>query len=611
LKKNLIKVGGGSGYWGDASMATKQLLSHEDLDFIVYDYLAEITMAIMARAKEKNESLGYATDFIEEAMLPNLKRISDTKTKIISNAGGVNPTSCGKVLREIIKGQKLDLKVAVIEGDNLIEDIDQVLSYNPIDMFSGAKVPPKDKISSINAYFGAKPIVEALKKGADIVVTGRCVDSAVTLAACAFSFDWDFANFDLMASGSLVGHLLECGTQITGGNFTDWKLVKGSFDQIGYPIAEISADGQSIITKVKDTGGLVSVGTVAEQMLYEIGNPREYLLPDVGCDFTNVTLSEVAPDRVLVKGAKGNPPSYHYKVCMTYNTGFRGGHLFGFYGSEASEKANAFAKAAVARARKTLKNKGLADFEEESIEILGSGSQFGIQNNFNETREVFAKIAVKHPDPRGVGVLLKDAFGLALSSPPGLCGFAGARPKPSPILSLFSFMYDKKKIKFKIIVADNEPEEIFIESRFDNNKPKNLNTFETFPETPRISDDHQSIEVSLEKLAWGRSGDKGNKSNIGIIARKPEFLPYIWKYFDEDRIRDVFKHFLADNLVDRFYLSGTHSINYVLHNVLGGGGTTSLRNDPQGKGYGQILLASKLEVPKSILGDIEDENYST
>ena len=607
----MVKIGGASGYWGDASMATQQLLVHEDLDFIVYDYLAEITMAIMARSKAKDCNLGYATDFIEEAMRPNLQRIYDTGTKIISNAGGMSPTRCGSVLREIIEEQKLDLKVAVIEGDNIIQDIDKILSNNPTDMFSGAAAPPKDNVSSINAYFGAKPIVEALKRGADIVVTGRCVDSAVTLAACAYSFEWKFTDFDLMAAGSLIGHLLECGTQITGGNFTDWKEIKGSFDQIGYPIAEISSDGQSVITKVKETGGLVSVATVAEQMLYEIGNPKEYLLPDVGCDFTGVTLEEIAPNRVLVKGAKGSPPSHEYKVCMTYNAGFRGGQLFGFYGSEAAQKANAFATAALARAKKTLKNKGMLGFNEESIEILGTGSQFGLKNNFDEAREVFAKVAVKHSDPRGVSIFLKDATGLGLSSPPGLSGFAGARPKPSPILALFSFLYNKENVSFNITFEDNKPEKIEIENISAKKKAEYIKSTEPYPEIPKISLSDKVIEVNLEQLAWARSGDKGNKSNVGIIARKQQFLPYIWKAFDEKRIREVFKHFLEDGLVDRFYLSGTNSINYVLHNVLGGGGTSSLRNDPQGKGYGQILLASKLEVPESLLREFKNGNYST
>jgi hypothetical protein len=599
--KNL-KIGGASGYWGDASLATEQLLTHDDLDFIVYDFLAEITMAIMARVKSKNSELGYATDFISEAMKPNLKRINETKTKIISNAGGMNPKACADALRALIDDQKLSLSVAVIEGDNLENYLDDISEKNPKEMFSGREFPSKEKIGSVNAYFGAQPIVKALNSGADIVITGRCVDSAVTLAACMFHFNWSPHDFDRLSSGSLIGHLLECGTQVTGGNFTDWKKIQGTFDQIGYPIAEIRQDGEAIITKVDKTGGLVNFATVAEQMLYEIGDPSRYLLPDVNCDFSLVQMEELEPNRVVVRGAKGSAPSDSYKVCLTYSSGFRGGHLFGFYGSDATEKAEAFSKAALARASMTLKKKNLKPFQEESVEIIGSGSQFGRKNNYNSSSEVFAKIAVKHEDPSGVGVLLKDATGLGLSSPPGLSGFAGARPRPSPILSLFSFLHKKHSVNFTLQIDEKEGESLeLIDTSIQS---KNSNSGYEVPKDLDLQPEASSAElkeVFLEELAWGRSGDKGNKSNIGIIARKKEFLPFIWKAFNEEKVREVFAHFLDNEKVDRFYLPGISAINFLLHDVLGGGGTSSLRNDPQGKGYAQILLSCKLEIPKNIL----------
>ena len=595
-----MKIGGASGYWGDASQATEQLLKHDDLDFIVYDYLAEITMAILARVKAKDQSAGYATDFISEAMVPNLSRISETSTKIISNAGGVNPTACAMLLREKIAEQGLSLKVAVIEGDNLLPNIDSIFDINPTEMFSGNEFPDKAKIGSINAYFGAQPIVKALEKGADIVITGRCVDSAVTLAACMYNFGWPSDDFDLLSAGSLIGHLLECGTQITGGNFTDWKSIKGTFDQIGYPIAEIEKDGKAYITKAKDTGGVVSFGTVAEQMLYEIGDPENYLLPDVNCDFSKVEIKEIERDRVYVSGARGKPPSESYKVCLTYEAGFRGGHLFGFYGSDATDKANAFAKAAISRSRNTLEKKNLEPFIEESVEIIGSGSQFGTQKNSQGSNEVFAKIAVKHESPKGVGIFLKDATGLGLSSPPGLSGFAGARPKPSPILSLFSFLYKKENIGFTL-QYDNFPSEPIVINNLVNLPPPNAPGISLKPNFSNLDEESHLREVSLEDIAWGRSGDKGNNANVGIIARHPNLLPYIWETFSENKIADIFSHFLENDKVDRHFLPGISGINFVLHEVLGGGGTSSLRNDPQGKGYAQILLSCKIKIPENLL----------
>ena len=600
MTKDLLKIGGASGYWGDASQATEQLLKHDDLDFIVYDYLAEITMAILARVKAKDQSAGYATDFISEAMVPNLSRISETSTKIISNAGGVNPSACAMLLREKIAEQGLSLKVAVIEGDNLLPNIDSIFDLNPTEMFSGSEFPDKAKIGSINAYFGAQPIVKALEKGADIVITGRCVDSAVTLAACMYNFGWPSDDFDLLSAGSLIGHLLECGTQITGGNFTDWKSIKGTFDQIGYPIAEIEKDGKAYITKAKDTGGVVSFGTVAEQMLYEIGDPENYLLPDVNCDFSQVEIKEIERDRVYVSGARGKPPSESYKVCLTYEAGFRGGHLFGFYGSDATDKANAFAKAAISRSRYSLEKKNLEPFIEESVEIIGSGSQFGTQKNTQDSNEVFAKIAVKHKSPKGVGIFLKDATGLGLSSPPGLSGFAGARPKPSPILSLFSFLHKKENIGFTL-QYDNFPSEPIIINNLLNLASPNAPGISLKPNFSNLDEEGRLREVCLEDIAWGRSGDKGNKANVGIIARHPNLLPYIWETFSENKIADIFSHFLENDKVDRHFLPGISGINFVLHEVLGGGGTSSLRNDPQGKGYAQILLSCKIKIPENLL----------
>ena len=602
MNSDTLKVGGASGYWGDASLATEQLLSHDDLDFIVYDYLAEITMAIMARVKAKDSGQGYATDFISEAMKPNLKRISETKTKIISNAGGMNPKACGEILRNLIDEQGLSLSVAVIEGDNLENSLESISESKPEEMFSEKQFPSLDKIGSINAYFGAQPILQALKRGADIVITGRCVDSAVTLAACMHHFNWKPKDFDLLSSGSLIGHLLECGTQVTGGNFTDWQKIKGTFDQIGYPIAEISKNGEAVITKVNNTGGIVNFGTVAEQMLYEIGDPSQYLLPDVNCDFSQVEMEDLGSDKVLVRGAKGSAPSDKYKVCMTYNAGFRGGHLFGFYGSDATEKAEAFAKAAISRASATLKKKNLEPFKEKSVEIIGSGSQFGRQDNYNKANEVFAKIAVKHDDPKGVAILLKDATGLGLSSPPGLSGFAGARPKPSPILSLFSFLQKKTDLSFTLQIDKKDKENIDLI----NTSPlssKNNFSVKTNENPNQLLEKYSSEmeEVVLEDVAWGRSGDKGNKANIGIIARKKEFLPFIWNTFTEQKISELFAHFLDNDKVDRFYLPGISAINFLLHDALGGGGTSSLRNDPQGKGYAQILLSCKLLIPKSLI----------
>ncbi len=347
-----IKIGGACGYWGDSSMATPQLLATNKLDFIVYDYLAEITMSIMARARARDAEKGFAGDFVYGVMKENLVKIARQKVRIVSNAGGVNQQACGAALRAIISDLGLSLKVAVIAGDDLLERKEKLATLAPHEMFTGDILPPIENLASVNAYLGAFPIAAALDAGADIVITGRCVDSAVTLGACIHHFGWAENDWQRLSAGTLAGHILECGPQATGGNFTDWRDVGDSIAEIGYPIAEINNDGDCIISKPEGTGGLVSVGTISEQMLYEIGDPQAYIVPDVICDFSTVEISQYGPDLVRLSGASGYLAPAQYKVCATYADGFRGGLLLTFYGRGAEDKATIFCNAAFERVQK-------------------------------------------------------------------------------------------------------------------------------------------------------------------------------------------------------------------------------------------------------------------
>lgn len=593
LAEKIVKIGGASGYWGESAMATPQLLNADGLDYLVYDYLAEITMSIMARAKAKDPTKGYATDFVDSVIKPYAAQIAQNGVKVVANAGGVNPESCGDAVRAIIADEGLDLKVAVITGDNFMKNKDEIAAEGLVDMFSGTPCPPADKIASINAYLGAFPIAKALDAGADIVITGRCVDSAVTLGACIHEFGWNPSDLDFLASGSLAGHILECGPQATGGNFTDWEDA-GNITNIGYPIAEISSDGSFVTTKPDSTGGIVNVGTVSEQMLYEIGDPISYILPDVTCDFSNVEITQIDDNRVQVSTARGYTAPPSYKTCLTYMDGYRAGTYLTFYGANAERKANKLANAAFERANNMMQLFNLGEFTETSLEILGSGSQMG------ETRssdEVVLKLAVKHPDAKGVGIFIKELAGIGLATPPGLSGFTGGgRARPSPVVRLFSYLTPKDNIDINIEV---DGETIAFKDASENGDEVKTDHAHPSP----ISD--ATVDVPLIKLAWGRSGDKGNKANIGIIARKPEYLPYIWAALSEKKIGEVYGHFADDPAaVEKFYLSGSNSINFLIDNVLGGGGAASLRNDAQAKGYAQILLPHLIPVSKSIAQDV-------
>ncbi|ASK89192.1 acyclic terpene utilization AtuA family protein [Sphingorhabdus sp. SMR4y] len=592
-----IRIGGASGYWGESAMATPQLLG-AGVDYLVYDYLAEITMSIMARAHAKDPAAGFAGDFISAVLKPHAKAIAAKGVKVIANAGGVNPASCGEAARALIREQGLDLKVAVITGDNLLGERDAIAAAAPKEMFTGAAFPDKDKIASINAYLGAFPIARALAEGADIVITGRCVDSAVTLGACIYEFGWSASDHDLLASGSLAGHLLECGPQATGGNYTDWEEA-GDISNIGYPIGSVAADGSFTISKPEGTGGCVTIGTVSEQMLYEIGDPQAYMLPDVVCDFSQVEIVQTGPDRVRVSQAIGYPAPDHYKTCLTYGEGFRGGTYVSFYGFDAARKAQKFCDNVLVRANAILRGHNLGEYSETSVEIIGAESQFGDYASDHEPREVVAKIAAKHQEAAAIGILLRELTGLGLATPPGLGSFSGARAKPSPVVRLFSYLTPKDAVAVTIDV-DGETT-AFQDAEGQAFDPAAITRPEP-PQTPR--EPERTVTVPLVRLAWARSGDKGDKANIGVIARDPAYLPYIWAALTPESVAKRFGHFIEGGAdaaqIDRYYLPGSHAINFLIDAVLGGGGVASIRNDAQGKGYGQILLAHPVVIPAEL-----------
>ena len=595
MSKSSIKVGGACGFWGDWTGSTSQLLEEPDLDFLVYDYLAEITLAIMARARAKDPSKGYASDFIRDVMAPNLKTLAAKGVKALSSAGGMNPIACKEALEADIAKQGLSLEVAAVSGDDFLGSAKDapLVPFRQEDL---EKVP-FDRLLSANAYLGAAPVVAALKAGADIVVTGRIADSALTLAAAIYSFDWTYDDWDLLSAGSLAGHILECGPQATGGNFTDWHLIAEDIANIGYPVGTIKADGTLTVTKPAGTGGLVSRETVAEQLLYEIGDPAAYMLPDVVCDFTDVKVENSGENCVVVTGAKGRARPETLKTSLIYQDGFRGGTLVSFYGDRAAEKAQVFAEAVIARTEQKLTALGAPGYTHTSIEILGAGSQFGPADP--GATEVTLKIAALHPSDLAIGLLIRELSGLGLTTPPGLSGFAGSRPAPQPRVLLTSALIARDAVKPVVTVTGEQPE-IIDDIAVENGPSDALATTGTI-ETPITQTPGDSIQVPLMKLAVARSGDKGDDSNIGVVPRHPDFIAPVFQGLTAERVGQSLQHFRKnDSVVHRFELPGLPALNFLITRVLDGGGTASLRNDPQGKGYGQVLLAQKIAVPREI-----------
>jgi len=591
--KRVVKIGCASGFWGDTNTAAFQLVHLADINYLVFDYLSEITMSIMAKAKMVEPKHGYALDFVSRVMAPLLKKIAEKKIKVISNAGGVNPLACRDALQKIIKEYGLELKVAVVLGDDLLPQHEHLKQQNIREMFSGEALP--EQVASSNAYLGAVAIRDALDLGADIVITGRVVDSAVVLAPLVHEYQWSLDDYDKLAQGSLAGHVIECGAQCTGGNFTDWQLVQG-FDNMGFPVVEVSGDGSFVVTKPQGTGGLVSTATVAEQIVYEIGNPQAYLLPDVIADFSQVHLEQVGEHRVRVTGAKGQAPTTQYKVSATYPDGYRVLVSFLIAGREAPQKAQVIADAILTKCERVLAMRSVPPFSEKSVEILGIESTYGEHARALNSREVVIKIAVKHMFKEACMFFASEIAQASTGMAPALAGIVGGRPKASPVIKLFSFLIDKDQVSVEID---------FEGKRYPVEIPQGVST-EQLPNLKAGENaiyQGDEIEVPLIEIAHARSGDKGNHSNIGVIARKAEYLPWIRAALTEEAVASYMQHVLdaEKGRVIRYELPGLNALNFMLENALGGGGVASLRIDPQGKAFAQQLLDMPVKVPAHLL----------
>ncbi|KHN66013.1 terpene utilization protein AtuA [Acinetobacter calcoaceticus] len=591
--ERVVKIGCASGFWGDTNTAAFQLVHLTDIDYLVFDYLSEITMSIMAKAKMVEPKYGYALDFVSRVMAPLIKKIAEKKIKVISNAGGVNPLACRDGLQKIIIEYGLNLKVAVVLGDDLLAKQEQFKQQNIQEMFSSEPLP--DQVASSNAYLGAVAIRDALNLGADIVITGRVVDSAVVLAPLLHEYQWSLEDYDKLAQGSLAGHVIECGTQCTGGNFTDWRLVQG-FDNMGFPVVEVSADGSFVVTKPQGTGGLVSTATVAEQIVYEIGNPQAYLLPDVIADFSQVQLEQVGEHRVRVTGATGQAPTAQYKVSATYPDGYRVLVSFLIAGREAPQKAQVIADAILTKCERVLAMRSVPPFSEKSVEILGIESTYGAHAQALNSREVVVKIAVKHMFKEACMFFASEIAQASTGMAPALAGIVGGRPKASPVIKLFSFLIDKNQVNVEVDF-DGQRYPVEVSQGFSREQ---INTLKAGESAIYQGDE---IEVPLIEIAHARSGDKGNHSNIGVIARKAEYLPWVRAALTEQAVASYMQHVLdaEKGRVIRYELPGLNALNFMMENALGGGGVASLRIDPQGKAFAQQLLDMPVKVPANLL----------
>ncbi len=447
--KDKIRIASGQGFWGDLLTAPVDQVSKGPVDYMMMDYLAEVTMSILQKQKRKDPRLGYAKDFVElmEQILPTCV---EKRIKIITNGGGVNPVACSESVLSVAKKLGIkNLKIGVVLGDDILDRIDTLMTQGIElrNMETKEKLDTvRDRLQSANVYFGAAPIVEALKQGAQIVITGRTTDTGLTLAPMIYEFGWSLSDWDKLAAGTVAGHILECGGQSSGGNFSaDWKSVP-DLAHIGFPIAEAYASGEVVITKHEGTGGLVSVQTVKEQLLYEIGNPKEYITPDCVADFTSIQLKQEGSDRVRVFGVRGKPATEFYKVSMSYLDGYTAFSTLTYSWPDAIEKAR--------KADEILKTR-LADLnlnlEEYRSEFLGYNSSHGsIAAPPADPSEVVLRVGVRSQDRASVERFGKEIAPLILTGPPSVTGFAGGRPKPSEVVSYWPSLIPKKAVSASI-----------------------------------------------------------------------------------------------------------------------------------------------------------------
>lgn len=445
-----IRIANGQGFWGDSIDAPVRLVEYGKIDYLTLDYLAEVTLSIMQKQKRRDPSLGYATDFIT-LMGRILPQLQEKKIRVIANAGGVNPEACRQALLAEAKRQGiLGLKVATVTGDDVLhrlgefekQGIDLKNMDTGKDFFS-----TNSTMVAANVYLPTQGMVDALDQGADVVLTGRCTDPGLTLAPLIHEFKWSAEDWDRLAAGTVAGHILECGAQATGGNFTRWWEVPELWN-VGYPIAEVSEDGTFIVTKPEGSGGCVTIDTVSEQLVYEMGDPKQYITPDCVADFSSICLEQASKDRVKVLGVKGRPKTPYLKVSGAYLKGYKATGQLTISGPRALDKAKLCSEIVWKRLEDAK-----VSFESKDVEYLGNTTvHAGIAPAPAEPTEIVLRLSVKDSDKKKIDRFARELAPLVTSGPPGVTGFAGGRPKAEEIIAYWPALIPREIIHWNVSI---------------------------------------------------------------------------------------------------------------------------------------------------------------
>lgn len=592
----IVRIGGASGALNDSAIAVPGLLKVEGLNYLAFDYLGEGAMGIFRRMKQADPRSGFLPDFVDIHIGPYLKELKARGIRVTANAGGMNPEGLAELIRQRGRELGLELRVATVTGDDVEHLVPKLRAEGLRDIYSGAALPEGD--IGMHAYIGAFGIARALDAGADVVITGRVVDSALILGPLIHEFGWGPDDLDLLAAGTVAGHLLECGAQATGGTFTDWQDVEG-WANIGFPVGECHADGSVVMTKPAGTGGLVSVGTIAEQLLYEVGDPRAYIVPDVVCDFTGITLKQVGPDRVLVRGARGYPPPQTLKLCGTYDDGWRSVALIPVSGIDAVSKARRTAEALLERVSAMLEERGWGPWRQTHVEVIGTETAWGPRAQTLAPREVLLKIVVDHANPAACMLFGREQTTAIMNMAVGTSiAPIIAAPRAFPLTGMFFGLIDRARVT-QAVTLDGAALD-FADPVAPGFDPAVLPQIEGH--VPVAEGDF--VELPLIRLAWARSGDKGRLFNVAVIARRAEYLPWIRASLTVDSVTNWYRHLFDDPAnarMEAFEVPGVHGINFLAHDAQGGGINLSPRFDAAAKSMAQHLLEMPVQLPRSLL----------
>jgi len=609
----LIRIGNAGGYWGDDPHALRrQVLGPVGLDYISIDYLAEVTMSILQKQRGKDPGAGYARDFVAQVE-PLLEQILLRRIRIITNAGGVNPGACAEALAAVARAKGLKLRIAVVEGDDVTPRLAGLMAdgVDLANLETGEPFQPHaGRVLSANAYFGAMPVAEALRCEPHIVICGRVTDTGITLAPLIHEFGWGPADWNRLAAGIVAGHIIECGAQATGGNFTDWKKVP-SFLDLGFPIVECRRDGSFTVTKQPGSGGLVSCQTVREQLLYEMGEPGSYLTPDVVADFASVRLEPDGPDRVRVSGVQGRPPTELLKVSIAYADGFKAGGALILSGPDARAKADLLAGVFWRRLEAELDLAGLPRLEHTCSERVGDDATHRELTPPHRASEILLRLSARSGRREGLELFRKLLPSMILSGPAGVAVTGGA-PAISEVVSYWPALMPRDRALASVRVLE--------ERGTGRLEPVAETGPLPWPATPgaqpapapadpwpACADGGPTVRVPLMRIAHARSGDKGDTANIGLIGRSGPCYAWMREHIGAGQVKAWFGGHCR-GAVTRHPVPQLWALNFLLEETLGGGGTLSLFIDAQGKTLAQALLRCEVELPEALLATIAPEN---